>query len=58
MTCRAGAADLDVVAELAIPRINVVSLDTDLGRTFDEFAVSAELAAQRGISTVWNPYRA
>lgn len=52
---RARAADLDIVAELSIPRINVVSLDSDLGRTFDEFAVLAELAAQRGISTVVEP---
>lgn len=43
---------LDVVAELGIPRINVVSLDADLGRTFDQFAVLAELAAQRDIGTV------
>lgn len=52
---RACAADLDVVAELAIPQINVVSLDLDLRRSFDEFAVLAELAAQRGISTVVEP---
>lgn len=44
--------DLDVVAELGIPRINVVSLDPDRGRTFDEFALLAELAAQRRLSTV------
>lgn len=52
---RGCAADLDVVAELGIPRLNVVSLDNDLGRTFDEFAVLAELAAERGISTVVEP---
>lgn len=49
------AGDLDVVAELAIPRINVVSLDPDLGRTFDQSAILAELAAQRGIATVLEP---
>lgn len=49
------AADLDVLAELGVPRINVVSLDPDLGRTFDQFAVLAELAAQRGIQTVVEP---
>jgi sugar phosphate isomerase/epimerase len=45
-------ADLDVRAELDVPRINVVGLDPDLGRTFDQFAALTELAAQRGIQTV------
>lgn len=48
-------ADLDVLAELAVPRINVVSLDPDLGRTFDQFAALTELAAQRNIATVVEP---
>lgn len=52
---RTSAADLDVMAELAIPRINVVSLDPDRGRTFDQFAALTELAAQRGIRTVVEP---
>jgi sugar phosphate isomerase/epimerase len=43
--------DLDVLAELGVPWINVVSLDTDLHRTFDQFATLTELAAQRGIRT-------
>jgi len=43
--------DLDVLAELGVPWINVVSLDTDLHRTFDQFAALTELAAQRGIRT-------
>ena len=30
--------DLDVLAELRVPRINVVSLDPDLPRTLDQFA--------------------
>jgi sugar phosphate isomerase/epimerase len=47
--------DLDVLAELGVPRINVVSLDPDLGRTFDQFAILTELAAQRGIQTVVEP---
>src|SRR6202012_748687 len=46
------AVDLDVLAELGVPRINVVSLDPDLGRSFDQFAALTELAAQRGIETV------
>jgi sugar phosphate isomerase/epimerase len=48
-------ADLDVLAELGVPRINVVSLDPDLGRTFDQFAFLTELGAQRGIQTVVEP---
>lgn len=49
------ATDLDALAELGTPRINVVSLDPDLGRTFDQFAILTELAAQRGIQTVVEP---
>src|ERR1700739_1465208 len=45
------ATDLDVLAELGVPRINVVSLDPDLGRTFDQFAILTDLAAQRGLET-------
>ncbi len=48
-------ADLDVLAELGVPRINVVSLDTDLARTFDQFAALTELAAQRSIETLVEP---
>ncbi len=44
-------ADLDVLAELGVPWINVVSLDPDLSRTFDQFAALTELAAQRDIQT-------
>jgi sugar phosphate isomerase/epimerase len=47
--------DLDVLAELGVPRINVVSLDPDLPRTFDQFAALTELAAQRNIQTVVEP---
>ncbi|MCV7413427.1 xylose isomerase [Mycobacterium florentinum] len=49
------AADLDVLAELGVPRINVVSLDPDLGRTFDQFAALTELAAQHRIQTLVEP---
>ncbi len=48
-------ADLDVLAELGVPRINAVSLDPDLLRTFDQFAALTELAAQRGIQTLVEP---
>lgn len=47
--------DLDVLAELGVPRINVVSLDPDLPRTLDQFAALTELAAQRDIGTVVEP---
>ena len=52
---RTFTGDLDVLAELGVPRINVVSLDPDLGRTFDQFAILTELAAQRGVQTVVEP---
>ena len=52
---RSFAVDLDVLAELGVPRINVVSLDPDLSRTFDQFAALTELAAQRSIETVVEP---
>lgn len=44
--------DLDALAELGVPRINAVSLDPDLSRTFDQFAALTELAARRNIGTV------
>ena len=52
---RSYAADLDVMAELRIPRINTVSLEPDRARTFDELAVLTELAAERGIVTSVEP---
>src|SRR5882724_8235171 len=36
--CEQRAADLDVMRELGVKRINTVSMDPDLGRTFDQFA--------------------
>lgn len=47
--------DLDVLAELAVPRINAVSLEPDHARTLDQFAKLTEFAAQRGIDTVVEP---
>jgi len=49
---RSFRGDLDILAELGVPRINVVSLDPDRRHTFDQFAALAELAAQRRIETV------
>lgn len=44
--------DLDSVCELGGQRINVVSTDRDLARTFDQFTKLVEMAATRGIETV------
>lgn len=52
---RAFRADLDVLAELGVPRINVVSLDPDVPRSFDQFAALTDLAAQLGIQTLVEP---
>jgi sugar phosphate isomerase/epimerase len=52
---RAYADDLDVMAELRIPRINTVSLEPDRARTFDELATLTALAAERGIATCVEP---
>jgi sugar phosphate isomerase/epimerase len=49
------AGDLDVLAELDVPWINVVSLDPDLNRSFDQFAALTEVAAQRGIKAAVEP---
>jgi sugar phosphate isomerase/epimerase len=52
---RSYAADLDIMAELRIPRINTVSLEPDRARTFDELAGLTALAAERGIATCIEP---
>jgi sugar phosphate isomerase/epimerase len=44
--------DLDVMAELGAPRINVVTFEPDRGRCFDQLATLTELAAAVGIATV------
>lgn len=48
----AWGGDLDIMQELGIPRINVVSLEPDLARTLDQLAALTEMAAQRGIETL------
>ena len=45
------AGDLDVFRELGAERINTVSMDPDLGRTLDQFAVLAEMSAARGMQS-------
>lgn len=44
--------DLEIMAELGIPRINVVSLEPDLQRTFDQLGALSEMAGQHGIETL------
>jgi sugar phosphate isomerase/epimerase len=43
------AADLDLFAELGTERINTVSMDLDFSRTCDQFAILAEMAADRSL---------
>ncbi len=43
------AGDLDLCVELGAPRINVVSMDPDLARTFDQFAALRVMAGDRGL---------
>ena len=47
--CEQRAADLEVMCELGVKRINTVSMDPDLARTFDQFAALAELAPASGV---------
>ena len=43
------ARDLDLFVELGTERINTVSMEPDLSRTCDEFALLAEMTAERGL---------
>jgi sugar phosphate isomerase/epimerase len=45
-------ADLDLMRELGVPRINVVSLEPQLSRTFDQLGALTEMAANVDIETV------
>jgi sugar phosphate isomerase/epimerase len=45
------ASDLDIMYELGVRRINTVSMDPDLSRSFDQFGALAEMAAERGVET-------
>lgn len=42
-------ADLDVMCELGVKRINTVSLDSDLARTVDHFGTLADMAAAANV---------
>jgi sugar phosphate isomerase/epimerase len=43
--------DLDLMYELGVRRINMVSMDPDLSRTFDQYGVLAEMAGARGMES-------
>ncbi len=43
------AGDLAIFHELGVRRVNTVSLDSDLARSFDQFAVLAEMTAEAGV---------
>jgi sugar phosphate isomerase/epimerase len=47
------AADMDIMQELGVERLNTVSIDPDLHRSLDQLALFAEMAAERGmLSTI------
>jgi sugar phosphate isomerase/epimerase len=43
------AADLDLMCELGAQQVNILSVDPDKSRTFDQCATFAELAGDRGL---------
>ena len=51
MSAKNHQSDLDIMCELGVKRINTVSMDPDLHRTFDEFAILTDMAAARGLET-------
>jgi sugar phosphate isomerase/epimerase len=46
------ASNLDMFAEIGALNVNCVSLDPDVGRTFDQIAVLADMAVERGMTPV------
>lgn len=46
------AGDLDIMADLGVGRVNMLSFDSDLGRCIDQFARFAEMASARGLVSV------
>jgi sugar phosphate isomerase/epimerase len=53
VSARDMAADMDILAELGCERINTLSIDRDPSRSLDEFAIFAEMVAERGmVSTI------
>ena len=61
LTVRGGAdirdrgGDLEIMAELGIRRVNTVSIDPDLDRGIEQFALLAEAAASLGMETTLEP---
>ena len=51
MDVRDRAAELDLMCELGVKRINAVSMDPDFARTCDQFAKLAEMADAVGVET-------
>jgi len=49
---RALTGDLDLMRSLGATRVNIVSMDPDLQRTLDQYAIFAELAASAGMEEV------
>jgi sugar phosphate isomerase/epimerase len=50
---RDAAPDMDIMQELGVERLNTVSMDPDLNRSLDQFALFAAMAAERGmLSTI------
>jgi sugar phosphate isomerase/epimerase len=47
----ADPTDLDLMWELGARRANIVTVDPDLARSFDQFAAFADQAAERGMTT-------
>ncbi len=47
---RAAAGDMDIMQELGAERLNTLSMDPDLGRSLDQLALFAEMAAERGMA--------
>src|SRR6185437_1309849 len=45
------ATDLALMRELGVTRINMVSLDPDRNRSFDQFGALAEMAGEAGMET-------
>jgi sugar phosphate isomerase/epimerase len=45
------AEDMDIMADLGIKRVNAVSVDRDLARSFDQLGIFAELSAARGMES-------
>lgn len=46
---RDAAADLDLMCEMGIGRVNVLGIDPDRARTFDQLAIFAEMVGERQI---------